>query len=196
MKGNMMFRMISMMIIVPILLAHWTGQIDLSHAYWLWLTLFAGANAFQATFTGFCPVSKFMPKDPETGACCASDTTGTCCTPEPSETKSACCSSEASDSKSDCCSSEASDKKSTCCSGNDGLKIKVLGTGCASCESTVKLIQKIADENQVAVNIVKVEEIEDIAGYGVMSTPGVVIEDKVVHSGGIPTKEAILGWLK
>jgi len=177
MKGNMMIRMISMMIIVPILLAHFTGQIDLTHAYWLWLTLFAGANAFQATFTGFCPASKFMPKDPNTGACCASDTTGTCC----------------SDSSSD---DAKPAEKTACCSGNDALEIKVLGIGCANCIATAKLIQKVADENQVAVKIVKVEEVADIANYGVMSTPGVVIAEKVVHAGGIPEKETILGWLK
>ena len=73
--------------------------------------------------------------------------------------------------------------------------IKVLGSGCANCENTAKLIQQIADEMQTEVNIEKVEDIAQIMAYGVMSTPGVVIDEKVVHAGGIPDKDSIKGWL-
>ena len=41
-------------------LAHWMGQADLSHASWLWLTLFVGFNLFQMGFTGFCPLVKIL----------------------------------------------------------------------------------------------------------------------------------------
>ncbi|MEW6293141.1 MAG: thioredoxin family protein [Pseudomonadota bacterium] len=73
--------------------------------------------------------------------------------------------------------------------------IKVLGTGCASCKTTFKLIEEAAAARGVAVQIEKVEEIQDIMRYGVMSTPGVVIDGKVVHAGGIPGKDKIDGWL-
>ena len=73
--------------------------------------------------------------------------------------------------------------------------IKVLGSGCANCENTAKLIQQIADEMQTEVTIEKVEDIAQIMAYGVMSTPGVVIDEKVVHAGGIPDKDSIKGWL-
>jgi len=73
--------------------------------------------------------------------------------------------------------------------------IKVLGSGCANCETTAKLISDIAQEMNCDVNIEKVEDIAQIMGYGVMSTPGVVIDEKVVHAGGIPDKESIKGWI-
>ncbi|MDP2169770.1 MAG: thioredoxin family protein [Rhodocyclaceae bacterium] len=73
--------------------------------------------------------------------------------------------------------------------------IKVLGTGCANCKTTLKLIEEAAAAKGVAVQLEKVEEIKDIMSYGVMSTPGVVIDGKVVHAGGIPSKDKIDGWL-
>lgn len=73
--------------------------------------------------------------------------------------------------------------------------IKVLGTGCANCKTTLKLIEEMAAAKGVAVQLEKVEEIKDIMGYGVMSTPGVVIDGKVVHAGGIPDRAKIDGWL-
>ena len=72
--------------------------------------------------------------------------------------------------------------------------IKVLGTGCANCKTTVKLIDEIAKENGIEIQLEKVEEIRDIMSYGVMATPGVVIDGEVVHSGGVPSKEKIQKW--
>jgi len=73
--------------------------------------------------------------------------------------------------------------------------VKVLGTGCANCKATVKLIEDAARAKGVAVNLEKVENIADIMAYGVMSTPGVVVDGKVVHAGGVPNKSAVEGWL-
>ena len=73
--------------------------------------------------------------------------------------------------------------------------IKVLGSGCANCETTAKLIKQVADEMQTEVNVEKVEDIAQIMAYGVMSTPGVVMNEKVIHAGGIPDKDSIKGWL-
>jgi len=75
------------------------------------------------------------------------------------------------------------------------LNIKVLGTGCANCKTTLKLIEETARAKGVAVQLDKVEDIKDIMSYGVMSTPGVVIDGKVVHAGGIPSRDKIEGWL-
>ena len=75
------------------------------------------------------------------------------------------------------------------------LNIKVLGTGCANCKTTLKLIEEAARARGVAVQLDKVEEIKDIMGYGVMSTPGVVIGGKVVHAGGVPGRDKIESWL-
>lgn len=73
--------------------------------------------------------------------------------------------------------------------------IKVLGTGCANCNTTLRLIDEAARSAGVEVTLEKVEELSEIMKYGVMSTPGVVLEGQVVHAGGIPSKEAIAGWL-
>jgi small redox-active disulfide protein 2 len=75
------------------------------------------------------------------------------------------------------------------------MEIKVLGTGCANCKTTLKLIEDVAAEKGVAVQLEKVEDIQAIMAYGVMATPGVVIDGKVVHAGGVPSRDKIAGWL-
>ena len=75
------------------------------------------------------------------------------------------------------------------------MDIKVLGTGCANCKNTINLIEQVASAKGVPVKLEKVEELRAIMGYGVMSTPGVVIDGKVVHAGGVPSREKIEQWL-
>lgn len=74
------------------------------------------------------------------------------------------------------------------------MDIKVLGTGCANCKATIALIDQIAQAKGVTVKLEKIEELRDIMGYGVMSTPGVVINGKVVHAGGVPSRDKIEQW--
>lgn len=73
--------------------------------------------------------------------------------------------------------------------------IKVLGSGCANCKTTLQRIEDAAREKGLAIELEKVEEIGDIMSYGVMSTPGVVIDGVVVHAGGVPSRAAIEQWL-
>ena len=73
--------------------------------------------------------------------------------------------------------------------------IKVLGTGCANCKTTMKLIEEAAREKGVEIQLEKVEQLQDIMSYGVMSTPGVVVDGKVVHAGGVPSRDKIAAWL-
>ncbi|MBA4266482.1 MAG: thioredoxin family protein [Comamonadaceae bacterium] len=75
------------------------------------------------------------------------------------------------------------------------MDIKVLGTGCANCKNTIALIEQVAQAKGVPVTLQKVEELRDIMGYGVMSTPGVVVNGKVVHAGGVPSREKVEQWL-
>lgn len=75
------------------------------------------------------------------------------------------------------------------------MDIKVLGTGCANCKSTITLIEQVAAAKGASVKLSKVEDLRDIMSYGVMSTPGVVIDGKVVHAGGVPSREKIERWL-
>jgi len=74
------------------------------------------------------------------------------------------------------------------------MDIKVLGTGCANCKNTLSLIEQVAKDKGVAITLSKVEELRDIMGYGVMSTPGVVINGKVVHAGGVPSRDKVAQW--
>ncbi len=73
--------------------------------------------------------------------------------------------------------------------------IKVLGPGCKRCAQTAELIATKAREMGVDTQVEKVTDIAAIMGYGVMSTPGVVVDGKVVHAGGLPKPDAIEGWL-
>ena len=75
------------------------------------------------------------------------------------------------------------------------MDIKVLGTGCANCKNTIALIEDVAKAQGVAVQLEKVEDIRAIMGFGVMSTPGVVVNGKVVHAGGVPSRDKITHWL-
>jgi small redox-active disulfide protein 2 len=75
-------------------------------------------------------------------------------------------------------------------------EIKVLGSGCSKCVKTADLIQLIADNCGISVTVIKETNPEIIMNYGVMSTPAVVVDDKLMHSGSIPDKKKIETWLK
>jgi len=73
--------------------------------------------------------------------------------------------------------------------------IKVLGSGCKNCETTAKLIQLAAEQAGVEIRLEKVTDMAEILSFGVMSTPGVVVDGKVVHAGGLPGPDQIRQWL-
>lgn len=73
--------------------------------------------------------------------------------------------------------------------------IKVLGTGCRNCQATLQLIEEVARANGVVIQLEKVDQIADIMRYGVMSTPGVVVDGNVVHAGGVPDRKKVESWL-
>jgi small redox-active disulfide protein 2 len=72
--------------------------------------------------------------------------------------------------------------------------VKILGTGCANCKNTQALVETVAREKGVAIELEKVEDLPSIMGYGVMSTPGVVIDGVVVHAGGVPARSKVESW--
>lgn len=74
--------------------------------------------------------------------------------------------------------------------------VKVLGPGCKRCVATADLVKAEADRLGVPVTIEKVTDYAAIAGYGIASTPGIVINGKVVHAGGLPKAEDVAKWLK
>jgi len=74
--------------------------------------------------------------------------------------------------------------------------VKVLGSGCRNCEVTAKAIAQAAKEAGVEIELEKVTDLAQIMSFGVLSTPGVVIDGKVVHAGGIPGPDQIRGWVR
>jgi small redox-active disulfide protein 2 len=72
---------------------------------------------------------------------------------------------------------------------------KVLGSGCANCVNTANLIERIAAEQGVEVEVEKVTDMETIMNYGVMSTPAVVMDEAVVHAGGVPQADKVQSWV-
>ena len=75
------------------------------------------------------------------------------------------------------------------------MDIKVLGSGCANCKNTLALVAEVAKTKGVNITLSKVEDMREIMAYGVMSTPGVVVNGKVVHAGGVPSRDKIAQWL-
>lgn len=72
--------------------------------------------------------------------------------------------------------------------------IKILGTGCANCRTTFSLVEAIAKEKKVEISLEKVEDLQQILAYGVLTTPGVVVDGKVMHAGGVPTRSKVESW--
>lgn len=73
--------------------------------------------------------------------------------------------------------------------------VKVLGPGCKRCFTTADMVQSEADRLGVPISIEKVTDYAQIASFGIVSTPGIVIDGKVVHAGGLPRAEDLAKWL-
>ena len=75
------------------------------------------------------------------------------------------------------------------------LTIKVLGSGCANCKQLEKIAKQAVAQLAIEADVVKVTEYDQIIAHGVMSTPGLVINEKVVSSGKVPTSAEVVSWL-
>ena len=75
------------------------------------------------------------------------------------------------------------------------MKIEILGSGCAKCNKLKELVEKIVNENDINAEITKVEDINKILDYGVMITPGLVIDEDVKIAGKIPSEDKVREWL-
>jgi small redox-active disulfide protein 2 len=73
--------------------------------------------------------------------------------------------------------------------------VKVLGPGCKRCEATEQMVRSEAQKLGIEVTVEKVTDYAEIAKFGIVSTPGVVIDGKVVHAGGLPKAEDVAKWL-
>ena len=76
------------------------------------------------------------------------------------------------------------------------MNIKILGSGCANCKRLEQIARKVAEDNQLEAEFEKVTEYPEIMKFGIMSTPGLVVNGKVVSSGRIPSEHEVTAWLK
>lgn len=73
--------------------------------------------------------------------------------------------------------------------------IKVFGPGCAKCEETLTLVNKAVQESGTQANVEKVTDYKEMMKNGIMSTPAVVVDGKLVCTGRVPSMPEILGWI-
>ncbi|MEI7981319.1 MAG: thioredoxin family protein [Bacteroidota bacterium] len=71
------------------------------------------------------------------------------------------------------------------------MEIKILGPGCAKCKTLDKLTHEVVEKNGIDASITKVEDIMEIMKFGVMSTPALVVDEKVVMKGRVPSADEL-----
>ncbi len=76
------------------------------------------------------------------------------------------------------------------------MVIKILGTGCPRCKKLEEQVRNIITANNIEAEIVKVTQIDEMLEYGIMATPGLVINEKLKSNGILPKDEQILNWIK
>ena len=76
------------------------------------------------------------------------------------------------------------------------LHIKVVGSGCPNCQKLADLCREVITENNMNAQIEKVTEFQKFAELGIFMTPGLLINNKVMSSGKIPTKSTLEKWMK
>lgn len=74
--------------------------------------------------------------------------------------------------------------------------IKVLGPGCKRCQTTEGMVKAAAAALGIEASIEKITDYAEMAKYGIASTPGIVIDGKVVHAGGLPKEDDLKRWLQ
>ena len=76
------------------------------------------------------------------------------------------------------------------------MEIKILGMGCPTCEKTAKIVEEAVQEAGIKAKIEKITDLQQMASFGVLTPPGIVINGEVKCTGRVPTKQEVLNWLK
>jgi small redox-active disulfide protein 2 len=75
------------------------------------------------------------------------------------------------------------------------MKIQVLGSGCAKCKTLEERIRHLIEKHQLPIEVEKVTDLQEIMKYGILMTPGLVIDGVVKSIGSIPKEDQLLAWM-
>lgn len=168
---------------------------------------YLGAIPLITSLINWCPMEKMMGgcKDGEcsTGSCCSTtpkeNNSSGCCSVEVKEEKISCCSTgDKNSSKQGCCSNDTSKEvlSNMNFSTKKNMVIKILGTGCANCIALKKVVDEAVSQLEEEITVLKVEDLQEIMSYNVVSMPGFVINEKVVRTGKLLTLEEVKNHIK
>lgn len=76
------------------------------------------------------------------------------------------------------------------------MEVKILGTGCKKCNTLETKVRELIEKNSIDAVVEKVTDIKEMINYGIMMTPGLVINEKLMSTGIIPKEDQLLNWLK
>jgi small redox-active disulfide protein 2 len=76
------------------------------------------------------------------------------------------------------------------------ISVKILGTGCKKCQNLENKVRELIAINNIEASVAKVTDIQEMVRYGIMMTPGLIINEKVKSFGIIPKDDQIINWLK
>lgn len=74
--------------------------------------------------------------------------------------------------------------------------VKILGSGCKKCQTLEAKVRELVEQNGIQANVEKVTDIDEMINYGIMMTPGLIINDEVKSVGIIPKEDQLIEWLK
>ena len=76
------------------------------------------------------------------------------------------------------------------------MKVQILGSGCAKCKTLEQRVRQLVAKHQLLIEVEKVTDLQEIIKYGIMMTPGLVIDGVVKSVGSIPKDDQLLAWME
>jgi small redox-active disulfide protein 2 len=76
------------------------------------------------------------------------------------------------------------------------MKVKILGSGCSKCNRLEERVRQLVEKHQLPIEVEKVTDLQEIIKYGIMMTPGLVVDGVVKSVGSIPKDDQLLAWMK
>jgi small redox-active disulfide protein 2 len=76
------------------------------------------------------------------------------------------------------------------------MKVQILGSGCAKCKTLEQRVRQLVEKHQLPIEVEKVTDIQEMVKFGIMMTPGLVIDGVVKSVGSIPKDDQLLAWMK